>query len=107
MVQCPHGPPDQLSVPKWVPKTVRGGASPAAENNFILAVGGADAQQRPPRDPLALIRCCDSSGCAPVDQSGWIEKGVALKLHIEEEDHRGLVAWPFSAGPYLGRKRNL
>jgi hypothetical protein len=71
---------------------------------FILAVGGADAQQRPPRNPPALIRCGDSFECASADQSGWLRKGVALELHVKEEDHRHLVAWAFGAGPYLRQK---
>ncbi|KAH6666145.1 hypothetical protein B0J14DRAFT_643414 [Halenospora varia] len=92
------------SVAKWVPKTVRGCAAPAAENNFILVVGGTDTQQRPSRNPPALIRCCDSAECAATDQSGWFRKDV--KLHVEE-DHRQLVAWAFSTGPYLGQKGNF
>lgn len=40
-----YGPLDQLSVTEWAPKTVRGCAPPAVENNFILAIGDADAQQ--------------------------------------------------------------
>jgi hypothetical protein len=87
-------------------KTVRGGAPPAAENNFILAAGGADAKQQPLRNPLALIRCCNPSGYTAADQSRWFRKGVALKLQIREEDYRLQVAWAFGIGPYLRHRRH-
>lgn len=45
MVLCPYGPPNQPSATKYILKTVRGYAPPAAENNFVLRVGGTDVQQ--------------------------------------------------------------
>jgi len=55
MLQCPHKPLGQLSAIEWVQEPVRRRAPPVAENNFILVVGGADPQQRHPRNLPTLI----------------------------------------------------
>jgi hypothetical protein len=103
VVQCPHGPPGQPSVTKWVPKTGSGCAPPAAENNFILGVGGANVQQHIRQHLSGAMTLLNVRQTKVGSFEEALPSSCMSKMRITD----GWLRGPLALGRILRKRKNL